>query len=77
MDKRSICAGCMWMIFDQEGTCWEYCKGRLRPGIKVKKIPVVYHVDSWAKFVKILPLLQKDDIIYYDENGMMIKHEET
>ena len=29
MDERDLekCGDCMWIKYDKEGTCWEFCKG--------------------------------------------------
>jgi hypothetical protein len=33
MDERTVeaCGSCMWMIYDREGSCWDYCKGEANP----------------------------------------------
>ena len=47
----------------------------MRPGAKIKRVPTVYHVDTWEKMIKLIRLLQIDDVIILDESGMLIRYE--
>ena len=67
LDKFRFCGDCMWRVYDPEGTCWEFCKGRYRPNAKWKRRPTVYHVNSISDAWRLLPLLQIDDTIVVDE----------
>jgi hypothetical protein len=71
MRKLDICRDCMWITLDTAGDCWDFCKGRFRPGTRIKKIPTIYHVDSLNKLIKVFSLLQIDDYIIFDEDGMV------
>ena len=29
---KTSCNDCMWLVYDEEWTCWEDCRGKYKPG---------------------------------------------
>lgn len=70
MDERNAktCGDCMWIVYDKDGDCWDFCKGKYKPSTTRQELITTYYVDNIKQCNRLLPILKKGDIIVIDED---------